>query len=72
METSGARERATEAGRGRRVLVIFESAEEADGKDGRATIAELLSVLSPQNRRLILTRVSTQVVPAESVELRRR
>ncbi len=70
MERSPARDRATEACRGRRLLVVIEGGEEADGKDGRADINELLSVLSPQNRRLLLTRLNTQAAPAESVELK--
>ncbi|MBI1786998.1 MAG: hypothetical protein HYR60_05515, partial [Acidobacteria bacterium] len=70
MERSSARDRATEACRARRLLVIIEGGEEADGKDGRAGINELLSVLSPQNRWLLLTRLNTQAAPAESVELR--
>ena len=70
MQRSPARERATEACRNRRLLVIIEGGEEADGNDGRGDIGELLSVLSPPNRRLLLTRLSTQAAAAESVELR--
>ncbi|HEX7678649.1 MAG TPA: hypothetical protein VF713_11040, partial [Thermoanaerobaculia bacterium] len=70
MDTSPARERATEACRARRALIIIEGGEEADGEDGRTTIHELCSVFSSQNRRLLLTRLSTQAVPAESVELK--
>jgi tetratricopeptide (TPR) repeat protein len=68
-ERSPARERATEACRGRRLLVIIEGGEEANAQDGRADIHEVLSVLSPQNRRLLLTRLNTQAAAAESVEL---
>ena len=70
MERSPARDRATEACRARRLLVIIEGGEEADGKDGRAGITELFRVLSPQNRWLLLTRLSTQAAQAESVGLR--
>jgi hypothetical protein len=70
MERSPARDRATEACRGKRLLVVIEGGEEADGKDGRADINELFSVLSPQNRRLLLTRPSIQSAPAASIELK--
>ncbi len=70
MERRSARERATEACRARRILVIVEGGEEADGGPGRSTIRELLSVLSPENRWLLLTRLSTQSVAAESVYIR--
>ena len=69
MERSPARERATEACRARQVLVIIEGGEEADGGPGRTTIVELFSVLSPENRWLLLTRVNTQSAVAESVPL---
>jgi tetratricopeptide (TPR) repeat protein len=70
MEHSLARDRAAEACRARRILVIVEGGEEADGMNDRAEIKELLSVLSPQNRWLLLTRLRTQVPPAESLELK--
>ncbi|MDA1314825.1 MAG: tetratricopeptide repeat protein [Acidobacteria bacterium] len=69
MPDSPAKNRATEACRGRRILVVIEGGEEADGAGKRAGINELLSVLSPQNRRLLLTRQITQTVPAETVKL---
>jgi hypothetical protein len=69
MERSPARARATEACRARHLLVIVEGGEEADGKDGRTTKDELFSVLSPENRWLLLTRLNTQANAAESVEL---
>jgi hypothetical protein len=50
--------------------VILEGGEEADGEDGRASIGEFFGVLSPQNHWLLLTRLSTQAAPAESVVLR--
>jgi len=68
-DSSPARERANEACRTRRILIIFEGGEEADGNDGRTTILELCSVFSPQNRYLLMTRLSTQAVPTESVKL---
>jgi tetratricopeptide (TPR) repeat protein len=64
MEKSPARERATEACRARRALIIIEGGEEADD------LRELCSVLSPQNQRLLLTRTSDQAVPSETVELK--
>ena len=70
MDRSPARDRATEACRARRLLVVVEGGEEADGQDGRASIRELFSVLSPENRWLLLTRLSSQTAPAESVELK--
>ncbi|MBI1791789.1 MAG: ATP-binding protein, partial [Acidobacteria bacterium] len=70
LERSPARDRATDACRARRLLVVIEGGEEADGEDGRASIAELLSVLSPRNRFLLLTRLNTQAAEVESVELR--
>ncbi|HYH47688.1 MAG TPA: tetratricopeptide repeat protein, partial [Thermoanaerobaculia bacterium] len=69
-ERETGRERATEACRARRFLLVIEGGEEADGEEGRAEIRELLGVLSPENRRLLLTRLSTQAAPAESVELK--
>lgn len=69
LDRATAQVRATEACRPRRLLVIVEGAEEADGADGRTSLPELLSVLSPQCRRLVLTRSSTQVAPAEAVRL---
>lgn len=65
-----ARDRATEACRARRILVIIEGGEEADESIGRTTIQELFSVLSPENRWLLLTRVNTQSAVAETVEIK--
>ncbi|MEP7012421.1 MAG: tetratricopeptide repeat protein [Acidobacteriota bacterium] len=70
MERAPAEERAIEACQARRVLIVIEGGEEADGKNGRSDLRKLLSVFSPQNRRLLLTRLSTQAIPAESVELK--
>ena len=70
MDRWPARERATEACRARRLLVILEGGEEADGSEGRATIPKFLSVLSPENRWLLLSRVSTQAAAAETVDIR--
>ena len=69
MGQHGARERATQACQSRRLLLIIEGGEVADGLQGRPGIVELLSVLSAQNRRLLLTRDSAGTVPAESVRL---
>ncbi|MCY2992549.1 MAG: NACHT domain-containing protein, partial [Planctomycetota bacterium] len=68
--TSPARVRASEACRQRRLLVIIEGGEEADGRDGHAQLRNLLGVLSPENRWLLLTRDGTQALPAETVRLR--
>jgi tetratricopeptide (TPR) repeat protein len=63
------RDRASEACRAKRILVIIEGGEEADGRSLRSTIPELLSVLSPECRFLLLTRLSTQAATSESVKL---
>ncbi len=67
MDRWPSRERAAEACRGRRMLVIIEGGEEADGSVGRATIPELLGLLSPECRWLLLTRLSTQAAAEETV-----
>jgi tetratricopeptide (TPR) repeat protein len=69
MQRAQPRQRATEALRGRRVLVVIEGAEVADGQTPRADLPTLLSVLSPENRTLVLTRSSAQVLPAQAVSL---
>ena len=69
MERSPARERATNACQGRNILVAIEGGEEANGLDGHARIEEILAALSPQNRWLLLTRLSTQAAAAASVTL---
>lgn len=69
MERSPARDRAENACHSRNLLLVIEGAEEADGKDGRPAISELLRVLSPPNRWLILTRLKTQALPSESLIL---
>jgi tetratricopeptide (TPR) repeat protein len=51
------------------VLVVIEGAEVADGQTPRADLPTLLSVLSPENRTLVLTRSSAQVLPAQTVSL---
>ncbi len=65
-----AKSRATEACRGRQVLVILEGGEEANGRDGRPWIHDILTVLSPENRWLLLTRLSDQVAPQETVNIK--
>jgi tetratricopeptide (TPR) repeat protein len=70
LERAPARVRAEEACRGRRLLLVVEGGEEADGKDGRGSVAEIFAVLSPENRRLLLTRLGTQAAASETVELR--
>ena len=71
MQNSPARDRAREVCRARRILVVVDNGEEADGNDGRCAIAELFSVLSLENRWLLLTRLSTQATLIESVELKK-
>jgi tetratricopeptide (TPR) repeat protein len=70
MERRSAKERAVEACRGKRCLIIIEGGEEADGAADRTTIGELLEVLSPENRWLLLTRVSRQAATNETVFLK--
>ncbi|MBI3939714.1 MAG: hypothetical protein HY315_02665, partial [Acidobacteria bacterium] len=70
MERSPPRERAAEACRVRRILVIIEGGEEADGSAGRVTIPELLSVLSQEGRWLLLTRLSTQAAMVQTVDIK--
>ena len=67
MDRSPARERAVNACLARRILVVIEGGEEADGQDGRASIHDLLSVLSPENRWLLLTRLKTQAAVNKTV-----
>ena len=62
-------DRATSACRGKRILVIIEGGEEADGIGDHGKIADLFSALSPDNRRLLLTRLSTQSAVVDSVSL---
>lgn len=61
--------RAKQACVNRRALIIFEGAEEADGKEGRAKLSDLLRVLAPENCRVILSRDLTQAVPVETIKL---
>jgi tetratricopeptide (TPR) repeat protein len=67
MERSPARERAMAACHTRRILIVIEGGEEADGQNGRARISEIRNVISPQNRWLLLTRLDTQAAAAETV-----
>lgn len=62
-------DRAREASRNRRILLIFEGAEEADGKEGRVDIGRVLAALDPLNARLILTRDSTQAAPSATIRV---
>ncbi len=63
------RSRATEACRGKQILVIIEGGEQADGIEGRSTLEELLSVLSPENRSLLLTREKKQTVAGATISV---
>jgi len=69
LERTLSRERAGAACTGRDFLLVIEGGEELEG-EGRAGIREFLSVLSTQNRWLLLTRLHTQADPAESIVLR--
>jgi tetratricopeptide (TPR) repeat protein len=69
MERSPAPERAAAACYARNFLIVIEGAEEADGKNGRPDISELLNVLSLENRWLLLTRLRTQALASESLIL---
>ena len=64
-----ARQRAELACRGRRILIIVEGAEAADGRDERCELKELLCVCDAVNRHMILTRDSTQAHPAQTVRM---
>jgi hypothetical protein len=70
MERRSGRDRAIEACRARQILVVIEGGEEADGGAGRGTVAELFSVLAPENRWLLLTRMSNQSARVETVYIR--
>lgn len=53
----------------RRALIVFEGAEEADGRDGRAALRDIVAVLDESNRTLVLTRDKTQTLPVETIDL---
>ena len=61
--------RATQALRDQRVLLIVEGAEQADGQEGRAALADLQRPLGSACRWLVLTRLLTQADPADRVWL---
>ncbi len=67
-----AESRARNACPGRHFLLIIEGAEEANGKDGQASLGTLLGVLCADNRKLILTRDSTQTVAGATVKVEDR
>ncbi len=70
MANSLPHDRATAACRSKRMLVIIEGGEEADGMGDHGNINDLFSTLSPENCWLLLTRLSTQAAPDKSVELK--
>jgi tetratricopeptide (TPR) repeat protein len=70
LDQSPPRARAEEACSGKRLLLIIEGGEEADGHEGRADLADLLSVIPADSIRLLLTREAKQAVPVESITLR--
>ena len=66
------RDRAMEALRDRRLLVVVEGAEQADGLEGRVLLADLQQPLGNRVRWLILTRLLKQADPARRVWLQDR
>ncbi|MEM7455133.1 MAG: tetratricopeptide repeat protein, partial [Planctomycetota bacterium] len=66
---SNAMVRAINACRGRRALIIIEGGEEADGREGRPKLSEILEVLSPENTRLVLTRNIKQATGTSTIEI---
>ncbi|MCB1229227.1 MAG: hypothetical protein KDN19_03110, partial [Verrucomicrobiae bacterium] len=70
LKEQGEKSRAREACRGLSFLLIVEGAEEADGLEGRGSLGDLLSVLTSQNRWLVLTRNLDQSEPADRIEIR--
>ncbi|HUD40850.1 MAG TPA: hypothetical protein VMR06_02515 [Dokdonella sp.] len=70
LEHEPPRIRAERACSGKRLLLIFEGCEEADGNDGRADLTDLLSVIPIESVRLLLTRPPGRAAPAESIHLR--
>lgn len=69
LDSAPPRVRAEAACQGRDLLLIIEGGEEADGGEGRATLPELLAVLTTEATRLLLTRDPTQATSAESIKL---
>ena len=70
LERAQSRDRATAACQAAQsVLIVIEGGEEASGEDGRPTITEFLSVLSPQNRYLLLTRLKNQSLATDTIYL---
>ncbi|MDZ4799362.1 MAG: tetratricopeptide repeat protein, partial [Bryobacteraceae bacterium] len=70
LDRKPARDRAIAACQSRRVLIVIEGGEDADGRDGRLDLTrEFLDLLPPQNRWLLLTRLTTQALATESVAL---
>jgi len=70
LEREPPRIRAERACSGKRLLLILEGCEEADARDGRADLADLLSVVPIESVRLLLTRPPGRAAPAESIQLR--
>ncbi|MFN8521800.1 MAG: tetratricopeptide repeat protein [Chloroflexota bacterium] len=63
-------DRATEACKDKRILVVIEGGEEADGRGGRARLSDIKRAFSDENRTLLLTRDSTQAPALETVALK--
>ena len=64
-----ARDRAAEALRNRRVLLVVEGAEQADGNKGRTALADLQRPLGSRCRWLVLTRTLEQADPVSRIWL---
>lgn len=64
-----ARDRATEALRNGRVLLVVEGAEQADGHKGRTALADLQRPLGSRCRWLVLTRTLEQADPVSRIWL---
>jgi tetratricopeptide (TPR) repeat protein len=65
----GSSDRAAEALRDRRLLIVVEGAEQADGVAGRISLPELQRPLGATCRWLVLTRLQTQADPTQRVWL---
>jgi hypothetical protein len=65
-------ERAAEALRDQRLLIVVEGAEQADGEGGRCSLRDLQRPLGGSCRWLVLTRLLNQADPAERVWLQER
>lgn len=63
--------RAREAVKDQRLLIVVEGAEQADGLEGRALLADFRRALGSTCRWLVLTRTDSQATPAERLALQK-